>query len=551
MKNLKVKGLVLVFAALMVVSALAGCGGDTREEGGGQVVFALWSAAEGVFNPNLYGSTYDADSMDPIFEGLLRTNPDMSLKEGLAYDWDVSEDGLTYTYHLRDDVTFHDGTPVTGHDFKFTIEWMCHPDYTGTRFSYWANVVGAQEYRDGNADEVVGIQVIDDYEVVVEMAVVDASAHISVSTWGISPKHIFDDGTPVGDLENHPNITEPIGFGPFQFGRWVEGQFVELEAYEDYYAGAPLLDKIIVKTANADVAQAELLLGNTDLAWVQPIQEDLDAFEATKGQPIELTVEKFPQNGYQYMVMNMREGRIFEDKLVRQATTYAIDREAMVDGLLDGNGIVQVSHMSSVSFAYDPTLEAYPYDPDKAAELLDEAGWELGNDGIRYKDGQPLEFTLLFPSGNVTRERSAPMIQQNLQDVGYKVNLQMLEFNAMFDILEDVENRDFDAALGGWGLGSDPDGSGIWGPDKEEIWNFAGLDSDENRRLLREGVATFDTDERAEVYKEWQRLLYEEAPYVWLYANEDVYVYNSKLQEFKPNPFSIWWDVELWHWADE
>jgi ABC-type transport system substrate-binding protein len=377
--------------------------------GKNEIVYAMWSAPDGIFNPNLSESAYDADCHDPIFMGLLNTNPDLSYKPGIASEWDVSDDGLVFSYKLREDVKWHDGKPVTAHDVAFTFLWMCDPDYTGVRADSWMKLRGFDEYRNGYpekdaqgnvvkdaegnvvrkkdangnivyAEELPGIVVKGDYEIEFHFAEVDAPAHLLVSTWGISPKHVFE-GTPIKDLEKHPGVTtNPIGCGPFKFSKYVQGQYFELVKNPDYVYGAPKLDKLIIAIHNRDVAVPSLLNKDIDIAWMQPNADDWAEFKKAP----HITIAEYAQNGYQYMGINMRHP-FLSNKLVRQALTYAINREAMVEGLLDGMGIVQASHMSSVSWAFNPDIKPYPYNPEKAKELLKKAGYKYNKEGLLVK----------------------------------------------------------------------------------------------------------------------------------------------------------------------
>ena len=350
-------------------------------EGADQAIIAVWSAPEGKLNPNLSESVYDVYSYEPVFAGLMRYDPDNNyeLVPELAKSIDVSDDNLTITFELRDDVFFHDGVPFTAEDVKFTFEWMCHPDYTGVRASYWADFVGFEEFNSGEADDLAGVEVVDDYTVIFRLAQVDAPVLGRLATWGISPKHVFA-GKSIADLGlGHPAVINPIGAGPYKFVRYVDGQFSEMEAYEGFHRGKPALNRIIVKVAAAEVAQAELVTGETDIAWVQPDVRDFELYEAEG-----LVIHDMPANAYQYMGVQL-DHPILSDKRVRHAITYALDRQAMVDNLFDGLALEQVCHMSSVSWAYDPTIKPLPFDPAKAAELLDEAGWRMGSDGYRYR----------------------------------------------------------------------------------------------------------------------------------------------------------------------
>ncbi len=539
---------MLVFLMLLSVFAVSGCGpeevaDDPVEKPGGQVVFALWSAPEGVFNPNLYESRYDADSMGPIFSGMLGLNPDLTYFNNLAEVWEIREDGLVFYYKLRDDIYFHDGVPVTTADVQFTFEWMMHPDYTGVRAGMWSRILGFEDFNTGKTDTVEGIKVLNDREIEFHFSEIDAPAHLNVSTWDISPKHVFE-GTPIGELQHHEAITSPIGSGPFMFERYVEGAFVELVRNPNYHRGAPKLDRIIIRVANADAAQLELLTGGVNAAWMMPNADDWAAFKDSGF----LTITEYPQNGYQYMaVLNTHE--LFQDARVRQALTYAIDRQGMVSELLDGMGIVQVGHMSSVSWAYNKDLKPRPYDPARAKELLKEAGWTPGADGILEKDGKRFSFVLSYPTGNPVRMESALVIQENLRDVGIEVELEIMEFSALVSKVfpkTGFQDIDYEAYLMGWGLAADPDPSGIW--DKDVAWNAWRFTHPDSQRLIDAGRSVVEIEKRKPIYYEWQQLVFDEAPIIFLYAPYEAYVFDSALKGFKPNAFGIWYNVENWYW---
>ncbi len=348
-------------------------------EGEDQAVIAIWSEPDGLFNDNLSESTYDVLSYTPVFAGLMRYDPhnDYELVSELAESMEISDDNLTITFKLRDDIYFHDGVKVTTEDVKWTFEWMCHPDYTGVRASMWAFLDGFDEFYSGEAEELTGVEIVDARTVKFHLSQIDAPMLTSVATWGISPKHVYE-GTEIADLELHPATTAPIGAGPFKFVRYEEGQFTEMEAYDNFHRGKPALNKIIVKVATADVAQAELITGQTDIAWVQPNQSDFDLYTENG-----LDIHEMPANAYQYMGLKL-DHPYLQDVRVRKAITHALDRWAMVENLFDGMALVQISHMSSVSWAYDAGITPLSYDKEKAAQLLEEAGWELGSDGYRY-----------------------------------------------------------------------------------------------------------------------------------------------------------------------
>src|SRR5699024_5790521 len=206
-----------------------------------------------MFLPTHSNDTASGDIEDIIFDQLTRTDEEIDIQPELATDWDISDDGLTYTFYLRDDVTFHDGEPLTAEDVEFTYNIFLDEDYTGPRAGSFINL-----------DEVIAV---DDHTVEFHLSEVDAR-FLASTGYGILPKHILGD-VPAEDLESHDFVSNPIGSGPFKFEEWKDGQYVKLSAYEDYYQGRPHLDTLtlpIVGDQNALMAQIEA--GDVDVGGV-------------------------------------------------------------------------------------------------------------------------------------------------------------------------------------------------------------------------------------------------------------------------------------------
>ncbi|HOP69488.1 MAG: ABC transporter substrate-binding protein [Dethiobacteria bacterium] len=526
---------LLLILLTLAAFVLAGC--DQQAAGDDRVIIALWSEPDGIFNPNLSSSTYDYYAYAPVFAGLMRYDPDneYNLVPELAEKMEMSQDNKSIYFKLRDDIYFHDGTKVTTADVKWTFEWMCHPDYTGPNASMWQFIEGFEAYNSGEADELSGIEIINEREIRFHLTQVDAPTPANIATWGISPRHLFE-GTPVGELDQHPAIAKPVGAGPFKFVRYVEGQFIELERYDRYHRGAPRLERIFVKVASPEVALAEILTGSSDIAWVQPNDEELALFEEYG-----LKVTEFPSGQYQFMGMNLKH-QILSDRRVRLAITHALDREAMIETLFDGRGIVPVGHIPAQSWAFNPSLEPLPYDRKKAEALLEEAGWSLGDDGFRYKDGQKLALDLLCVKGPAHRLQNAEIIQQMLKELGIEIQIELVEPAVVGPRI--FGERDFDLFLLGWKMNIDPDPSGIW--LSTDMLNAVGFDHPENDRLIYAGRSVLDREERKAAYYQWQELLLQEAPYVWLYSENEAWVSNPRIKGFRPDPFDIYWNV--WEW---
>lgn len=506
---------------------------------GGTLNLSMYSAPKGIFNPVLYEDQYDANVIGLVFNGLLRLNSKLEWEPDLAESYTISPDNKTVTFKLRKDVKWHDGQPFTARDVAFTFKTILHPKYPGVRAGDYMDIVGAEEYKAGKAQDVAGIKVLNDYEI--SFTTKEPYAPILERlAFPIIPEHVFKDAD-VAKLADHPATKQPIGTGPFKFVQYKPDQYVELVRNEQYFRGKPHIEKIIYKIVNQEVALGQLQSGELDYAPVRPA--DMQVLQNLPN----VKVYEQPSFGYQYMGVNHRNP-ILQDKRVRQALMYAINRQAIVDKLLGGHGTIMNSHMPPVSWAYDASqLNPYPYNPEKAKQLLAEAGWKEKNaEGYLVKDGKVLEFTLKYPSGNKVREQSATLIQDNLKQVGIKVNLEMMEFATLAKQVFD--ERKADLWLMGWVLSVDPDPAGIFLVTPDNKWaQVTGWDHPKNKELIEKGVRVLKVEERKPIYVEWAKLVNEELPYIFLYSQNDMVAVSTRVQGLKPDIRGALWNIEeLW-----
>ncbi|ADC49208.1 AppA, periplasmic binding component [Alkalihalophilus pseudofirmus OF4] len=494
---------------------------------GGSIVLST-SGEPVTFNPLYIQDTASSDVADMIHAQLIEADPELNLTPSLATELpEISEDGLEHTYTIHEGVLFHDGEELTAEDVKFTYDIFIHEDYTGPR-------AGDFEYLDS-------VEVIDDYTVKFILSDVDATFSTR-TTYGILPKHILDD-VPVADLEEHMeyNRNNPIGAGPFEFVEYVDGQYIELVAHEDYFADGPYLDKITWRVASD--SNAELLLfetGETD-HMILPATEYATAETYDHGR-----ISSTLALRYDYIGWN-NERPLFQDPKVRQALTMAIDRQLIVDEIMEGRAEVAHAPASPLSWAYPDSAPEFDYDPEGAKELLAEAGWEPGADGILEKDGERFAFEILSNDGNVVRRDIGVIVQQMLGDIGIEVEARQMEWGAFLE-QTNPPNRDFDAVVLAWGLGLDPDPSAIWHSRE----NQAGLNSisynnptvdelaDANKKIV-------DQDERAEAISEIFQIVAEEQPYTFLFYPEQHVLLNNRLQGFTHHPRLNSYKVNEWY----
>lgn len=548
---------------------------DGEPQMGGTLVGAMDTAPAGVFNPIFYEEAYEANILDFTHEGLLEQNDDLEFEEGIAKDWDINDDQTEITLELEDDVEWHDGEPFTADDVVFTYQSIASPGYIeagGVRQEYANKLVGYEEFESGETDEFEGVVAEDDYTVTFKFEDPNVTILEDVS-FSIIPKHVFED-IPIEEMPEAPETLdagEVIGTGPFQFTEMLEREQYVLEKNNDYWKGEPYLDKIVWKIVEQSVMLGLLEKGEIDFLadpnGVPPADFD-DVDEIDNIEIIEQT-----DFGYQLMGFKMNhrtssdveEGTLdpdnwepnedMDEKLVRQAMAYAVDREQIVDKLLLGHGTVINAPIAQQFWAYDEdAAHEYEYDPDKAEELLDEAGYvDADGDGYRNTpDGEEWVVNFNYPTGNELRERVAPILADFYEEIGINIDLrQPKEMSAYVDELTD-DDTDWDLYLIGWSLGSgDPDPSGLW--TTKAGYNFSRWDNSDSDELIAKAMQApdaFEQSYREEKYSEWQELFSEDLPALLLFAQNKIYAFNEDMQGVDPMPYGFINDPHLW-WLNQ
>lgn len=505
--------------------------GEPKE--GGDLILAS-AGSPTMFNPLYTSDTTSGVIEDMIYSGLTSTAPDGEMLPDLATDWEYNDDETVLTFNLRDDVTWHDGEPFTAEDVAFAYSLPLHEDYTGPRATYFKSVEK--------------IEALDDHTVEITLEYADSTFLTKSTGYGVLPEHILGD-VPVNDISKHEfNTKEPIGTGPFKFVEWKQGQHVLVEANEDYFDGRPNFDTItqkIVDDSNAMLVQFQA--GDIDFIGVS--SDDLSSAQALVDRG-EAEMDSILSTSYTYIGYNTRLPKL-EDKKVRQALTYAIDREQFVESVMEGNAEV-INHPGyPEGWAYNDDVPTYDYDPDKAAELLAEAGWEEKNDkGILIdKDGNEFEINMKLQQGNTVRTKVAEYAQEQWSDLGIKVKLNVSEWSAFLKELDPP--HDFDAFILGLSASLDPSVTTVYhSSEAENGLNRAGFASDELDKLMDESDQTADQDERAEQIKEIQRIIAEEQPLTFMYMATNNYIYNPKVKGITLHPTGAYYNIDEW-WFDE
>ncbi len=482
-------------------------------------------APEEVFNPLYAESAYDAYVTDSIFEGLLSVDESGMPIEALVEKYEVSDDGLKYTFTLKDGLKFSDGSPLTTEDVAFTYTVGSDATYDGpTDFVNSTKIKGAKAYKEGTASTIEGINVIDAKTIEFTLEEVNADA-IYDFTAGILSKAYYGKDYKQGSLDYIKGFHKtPLGAGQYKLIKTVAGQEVDLEANENYHLGKPNIPNLIFKVTSQETRMQMLSTGEIDMDMVTVNEDNVQALKDAGF--IDLHI--FPTNGYGYIGFNFTNPK-FQDQKVRQALAYGLNRKEVVDAVYAG-GFADVLNVpqSKESWAYYEGNNAYEYNKDKAIELLEEAGWKVGSDGIREKDGVKLEIKFTASSPNAVNDALIPIAQANYKEIGVKFEAEQMEFNG---VTEKVDSGNFEMFFMAWGLTPAADSTGVFGTGgSQNKLSYSNAKVDE---LLAAGVRETDIEKRKEIYKELYTVINEDLPYIFLYQRRDMWAVNSRVKGFE------------------
>lgn len=453
-----------------------------------------------------------------IFDGLTAHDAENNVIPGLAESWDIDDENNTYTFHLKDGVKWHDGEAFTADDVKFTIEAIMNPDNESEIAS--------------NYEEVESITVEDEKTVTFKLSEKNV-AFLEYMTIGILPKHLLDGK----DMQNDEYFKKPVGTGPYKLTEWVEGQSITLTANADYYRGAPHIETIVFKIVDDDNAKAlQLQSGEINFAKITP--KDTKALAVKDG----FTVYNMKTSDYRGIMYNFNNQFWKDNADIIPAINYGIDRQAMVDAVLLGDGIVGYGPLQRNVYN-DESTNIWDYNPEKAKEIIENAGWTLGDDGIYEKDGQKLSFTVNCKEGDQVRADLAAVASQQLAQIGVECKS---------EIKSSIDWAGQEAFLIGWGSPFDADDHTwkVFGTDKGANYNaYSDAKVDE---ALKNARQTDDAAERAKYYSEFLKAMNENPPYTFFCYVDVDYVSNVKINGITPETIlghhgvGIFWNVEEW-----
>jgi peptide/nickel transport system substrate-binding protein len=488
-------------------------------------------------SPVMTNDTASSNVQAHIFDSLIEANPDTLEPVGnLAESWSVSEDGLTWTFNLREGVMWHDGTPFTANDVVFTYNLHMTEETNSPRFSDFTG-------------KIASVEAADDLTVVFTAQQINPDFPLDLAIYGIIAEHIWADVAPA-DHAADPGATgeDPsrvVGVGPFIFEEWLVEDRVTLVANPDHWDGPPNLDSYIyVNVADQATLVQQLRTGEVDYGGVN--EAAVVEFEGS-----DVTIHEYPTLGFTFYgtQLDTEKSTLFQDVEVRHALLYALDREAMIEAIRFGYGQVAIGTMPVLSWAYNPDgIEEdlrFEYDPDRAMELLDSAGWTVGGDGVREKDGTRLAFTMYTNAGNTVREQYLTIMQEQWSQIGVEMTPQLEPFPALVERI--TETFDFEAFLIGFSWSVPPDQGPMWHTDSYPLgFNIVKYSNPDVDAVLDEALSELDQERRIELYTEMQNLVLRDLPMAVLDFPEGIMGVNQRAHNVFPNSVNRVFNSETW-----
>ena len=515
----KISVLLILGLALL---AIVGCnGGGEAVDGASTIIIGLEAEPTSLDATQISDFNSSRACME-MYDTLIRfKDGSIEMEPGLATDWEVSEDGLEYTFTLREGVKFHDGNPFNADAVKFNIDRQIDEEHP---------------YHDTGVFEYAFI-----FEQVEEVVVVDEKTVKFILSEPFTPflgniaMHAAAMVSPAAIEEYGKDISiNPVGTGPFKFVSWEPGVEIVLAKNEDCWRGAPEVERLIFRPiTEAPTRLTELESGNIDfLVGIPP--DDLQRLRESEDF---LIVDAQEMHTW-YLSLNCQQAP-FDDVKVRQAANYAINKASIVDNINQGTAILAKNLLPPIIWGYTGDVQDFSYDPEKAKDLLKEAG---------YKEGDVIEIDFHVPksgSGMLQPVTMAQAIQSDLEAVGFKVTIQQLEWGTFLDeSFKVVEENEFVMHELSWlGDNGDPDNflytllSGEQWPEKG--FNDAFYRNDEVDRLLNEARIILDHDRRVELYQEAQKLITADSPVIPVAHEIQIVVMNKKIKGFELHPTGV------------
>jgi peptide/nickel transport system substrate-binding protein len=501
---------------------------------GGQANVAIFGSA-GVLLADFTTTSFAITLTQCAFDSLLKYDSKLQFQPKLATSWTISPDGTVYSFQLRPNVLWSDGQPLTAADVEATILALTDPRTTTQWISYVDQIVGATDRKAGKRSDLPGVSVLDDHTL--QITTIQPTA-VFLDLFGtefmVLPKHVLDT-IPMDQLNKSPFASVPnVSSGPFVVSNVAADQFVELDRNPNYWGGKPYLDKVFFKFMDSSTAVAALLRGDLDIIPGE-ISGELPPGDANslKGQS-GYTVTSYPNNTSETFYENMKT--LYGDTQVRQAMMYAMDRPTIVDQVLLGYGEIAYSVYPSFSPYYIDSLNKYEYDPDKAKQMLQQAGWD---------SSKTADFVLA--TDDATRTQLGTVLQQYLQAVGIQSNIDRTDFATMVNRLTQTHNFDLSVAENrGFNnldlsrrFASNMYSAGV---------NASGYANPQLDEIMNEARAQVTFDKQKPYTDQIQQILNDDAPVLLTYYRDSIGAVNTqKLAGATPHYLGAHRDIATWY----
>jgi peptide/nickel transport system substrate-binding protein len=545
--RLRTGGIAGVVAAALALAACGGTGTGTAGTAAGAATGGATTAGS-ASHDLIIGFGGDATSLDPviatdgqsyeaewpIFDSLVTLTPDLKPAPGLAQSWEISQDGLHYTFHLRPGVKWQDGQPFTAADVVFTIDQILNPKVNTPNRPFFSALAGFDQVTDPknpvdpNSLKEPPVQALDPETVEFNLSKPYAPLLLVLTDprLDIVPEHLLKGQ----DLNTAAFNSHPVGTGPFEFVSWTKNSQIVLKANPDYWGGKPQIDRIIYRIIpDPTTAVQALKAGEINFLESPP----LDQLAGLKADP-RFQVLTGSTVSYEYFGFVLTNP-LFADVRVRQAFNYAVDVPQIIKDVLLGYAVQAAGQFPPSSWAANPAVKPYPYDPARAKQLLAAAGWTPGPGGILQKDGKPFQFSCMVNQADNQAIQAATIIQADLQQVGVKMTINQIDWPTE---VKNLFASNYEATVVGWTNHPDPDPFAytIWDSSQWKGRNFAHFKDPEVDRLLEEGRSATTLAARQQAYYQFDQVLHDDAPYVFLWYPEQIFVVGKQFQGLQVIP---------------
>ena len=466
-----------------------------------------------------------------MFDRLMVINTDGTFGPRLAESWETNEAQDKITYHLNENAKWQDGEPVTAEDVVYSAQVASSSEFNYLRRIRMQYFAGTDETGCETGTDSIEVKALDDHTVEFTLKTpMDPSIIYALVNrdFFIMPKHLLGDISDT-DLVNDAFWQKPVGSGPCIFDSMESGVSIEFKANKDYYLGAPDFDRLVFKKVQSSNLLSGLMSGDIDVLSgnSQIPLADWEAAKNTQG----IVTKSVPTFAYQYMAMNTSRDYLTED--VRHAISLAINRQVIVDQLLQGEARIAIGPLAEDHPYFDEKLLPIEYDPEKAKSMLEAAGWDSNR-----------ELEVQVSTGNEVREKSAILIQQDLQKIGIKTKIQTLDFPTL---LTNARNGDYDLCFIGSSGSVDPSES-VPNVTAGYMNNFAQLSDPTLGQIGESGAKEITFEARKKIYDQYQEELFKQMPMAFLYHTNDLFAYNEKLENVREGAIDYNINKNVWEW---